>query len=337
MLNSGEHPGSPLPDPSLNIILRQSHNTQGIICLLGAVAFLTVSDSIIKWLSPHLALHEIMLFRSLFAIIMVSVIIKLEGGFKILKTRRPILHFIRGSLLVFANMFFFLGLASMPFAETVALFFTAPLFICMLSQPILGEKVDPSRWLAILLGLAGVLIMLRPGAEVFKLTSLLPIIAALCYAGMQMMTSKLGIQEKAATLTLYIQLAFILISSMIGLGIGNGSLNHFDNTTLDFLLRAWIWPDLEEFKLLALCGLIVSIGGYLLSQAYRMGQAAVVAPFEYSSMPFALVVGYYLWGDWPDLISFAGSGLIIFSGLLIVYLENRASRKKLVRPAQIDY
>ena len=278
-----------------------------------------------------------MLLRSLFAMLVVTLIIKLEGGLKILKTRRPLLHFIRGSMLVFANMFFFLGLASMPFAETVALFFTAPLFICMLSKPILGEKVGLSRWLVILLGLVGVLIMVRPGAEVFKLTSFLPIFAALSYAGMQMMTRKLGMQEKAGTLTFYIQVAFILISSIVGLSIGDGSFNHFENTTLDFLLRAWVWPSIEQWQLLALCGVMVSIGGYLLSQAYRMGRAAVVAPFEYSSMPFALLVGYYLWEDWPDSTAFIGSGLIIFSGLLIVVMENRASRKKPVRPAQIDY
>lgn len=278
-----------------------------------------------------------MLFRALFSMVVVSIIIKLEGGFGILKTRRPGLHFLRGTMLVFANMFFFLGLASMPFAETVALFFTAPLFICLLSKPVLGESVGLSRWLVIVLGLIGVIIMLRPGAEVFRLTSLLPIAAALSYAAMQMMTSKLGMQEKASTLTFYIQLAFIVISSIIGLSIGDGRFNIANNETLDFLLRAWVWPDLEAFKLLALCGLMVSFGGYLLSQAYRLGQASIVAPFEYSSMPFALLVGYYLWGDWPDWISFAGSGLIIFSGLLIVFLENRASRRKPVRPAQIDY
>ena len=114
--------------------------------------------------------------------VVVSVIIKLEGGFKILKTRRPGLHFLRGAMLVFANMFFFLGLASMPFAETVALFFTAPLFICLLSQPVLGEKVGLARWLVIFLGMIGVIIMLRPGAEVLRLNSLLPIAAALSYA-----------------------------------------------------------------------------------------------------------------------------------------------------------
>ncbi len=290
--------------------------------------FLSVSDSIIKWLSPIYALHEIMLFRALFAMVVVLGIVQLEGGLKTLKTRRPILHFFRGSLLVLANMFFFLGLATLPFAETVALFFVAPLFICLLSQPVLGEKVGLSRWIVILIGLSGVLVMVRPGAEVFALTSLLPILAALSYAIMQMMTRKLGMHERAGTLTFYIQLAFLLISSLIGLSIGDGRLDTMGNPTSEFLLRAWIWPLPDDFGLLALCGLIVAFGGYLLSQAYRLGQASAVAPFEYTSMPFALIIGYYLWGDWPDWTSFVGSGLIIFSGLLIVYLESRSRRLK---------
>lgn len=82
---------------------------------------------------------------------------------------------------------------------------------------------------------------------------------------------------------------------------------------------------------------MVSFGGYLLSQAYRLGQASIVAPFEYTAMPFALIVGFYLWGDWPDWISFAGSGLIIFSGLLIFYLENRSRTKKPAVITVTDY
>jgi len=88
--------------------------------------------------------------------------------------------------------------------------------------------------------------------------------------------------------------------------------------------------------LLAVCGVIVAFGGYLISQAYRIGEASAVAPFEYASLPFALVVGYTLWGDWPDWRAFVGTGLIIASGLLVVYLESRAHRKSR-QHAQIDY
>ena len=306
------------------------------MCLVGALACLTLSDSIIKWLSPELPLHEITLFRSCFALAMVLVFVQLEGGLETLKTRRPLLHLLRGSMLVLANMFFFVGLAAMPLAETVVLFYTAPLFICVLSGPILGEKVGLSRWLVIVVGLIGAVIMLRPGSEVFRPVSLLPVLAALSYAAMTMMTRKLGMQEKAGALTFYIQLAFIGISSLTGLVIGDGGFDIYDNPSLSFLLRAWIWPNTAQLQLLIVCGAIVSIGGYLISQAYRIGEASAVAPFEYASLPFALVVGFYLWGDWPDWRAFVGTGLIIGSGLLVVYLENRA-HKRLLQHAQIDY
>ena len=175
------------------------------------------------------------------------------------------------------------------------------------------------------------LVMLRPGSEVFRLVSLLPILAALCYAVMTMMTRKLGMRESGGAMTFYIQIAFILVSTLVGLAIGDGKFDVYDSTALQFLTRAWLWPDATQWQLLILCGLIVSFGGYLLSQAYRLGEAPAVAPFEYASLPIALVVGYYLWGDWPDWAAFTGTGLIIGSGLLVVYLENRDS----VRAAQL--
>ncbi len=319
-----------------NPLAKLSPNMQGILCLVGSLGALTISDSIIKWLSPDLPLHQITLFRSCFALIAVMVIVQLEGGVATLKTDRPMLHLLRGSMLVLANMFFFMALAAMPLADTVVLFYTAPLFICILSQPVLGEKVGLRRWSVIAVGMVGAIIMLRPGSDLFRMISLLPIMAALCYAAMIMMTRKLGMRESAGALTFYIQIAFILISSVVGLAIGDGSYDIYDNRSLSFLLRAWHWPSLEQFQLLLVCGLVVACGGYLISQAYRLGQASAVAPFEYASLPFALVVGYYLWGDWPDWPAFVGTGLIICSGLLVMYLENR-DHKKIRQHAQIDY
>ena len=293
---------------------------------MGALIFLTFSDSIIKWLSPNYALHQVMLYRACFAMIVVLAIVQYEGGLRILKTRRPWLHLLRGCFLVLANMFFFLGLSVLPLAETVAIFFASPLFICLLSKPVLGEAVGLPRWGAIIIGLVGVVIMVKPGTDVFTLVSFLPIMAALVYAAMVMVSRKLGMQDKASTLTFYIQVAFILVSSSVGLVIGDGLLDGADNPTLNFLLRAWVWPTFADLQLMALCGFIVALGGYLLSQAYRLGQASVVAPFEYTSMPFALAVGYVLWGDWPDATSFLGSVLIIISGLVVVFFENRKAK-----------
>ena len=303
-----------------------SANTRGILCLVGALGALTVSDAIIKWLSPDMALHQITLLRSCFALIVVMIIVHLEGGLVTLKTRRPVMHLTRGALLVIANMFFFIGLAAMPLAETVVLFYTAPLFICALSQPILGERVGLHRWTVITIGMIGAIVMLQPGSDVFRPVSLLPIAAALCYAAMTMMTRKLGILESAGALTFYIHIAFILISSLLGLAIGDGRFDVYDNTSLTFLLREWYWPSSGQWQLLLLCGLIVAVGGYLISQAYRLGEAPAVAPFEYASLPFALLVGFLFWGDWPDWRAFTGAGLIIGSGLVVAYLENRAQK-----------
>ena len=310
-------------------------NTRGILCLVVAIACLTVSDAIIKWLSPELALHQITLLRSLIALLLVLLIALCEGGWHTLKTQRPVMHLLRGSLLVLANMFFFSALAAMPLAETVTLFYTAPLFICLLSWPLLGERVGAARWIAIAVGMAGVVVMMRPGAELFRPVSILPVLAALSYAAMTMMTRKLGLRETAGALTFYIQIAFVVISAIAGLLIGDGGFDRFDNPSLQFLLREWRWPNAVELQLLTACGAIVTVGGYLISQAYRIGEAPAVAPFEYASLPFALAVGFALWGDWPDARAFLGTGLIVGSGLVVVYLENRAYRKSL-RPAPID-
>lgn len=315
---------------------RLSKNTQAALCLVAALVCLTLSDSIIKWLSPVLPLHQITLFRSIIAILLLLAFVSFGGGLRLLRTRRPLMHFTRGLTLVLANMFFFLALAAMPLAETVTLFYTAPLFICILSQPVLGEKVGLSRWFVIAMGMIGVIIMLRPGSELFRIISLLPVCAALCYAAMTMMTRKLGLHDTAGALTFYIQLSFIVVSSLVGLALGDGRFDHYDSTALSFLLRAWVWPDTTQLQLLIVCGSIMSIGGFLISQAYRIGEASAVAPFEYASLPFALVVGYYLWGDWPDWSAFIGTGLIIGSGLLVLYLENRAQLKT-QRHVQIDY
>jgi drug/metabolite transporter (DMT)-like permease len=150
--------------------------------------------------------------------------------------------------------------------------------------------------------------------------------AALSYAVMTMMTRKLGMRDSAGALTFYIQVSFPFISLAVGLAIGDGSFDRHANPSASFLLRAWRWPDQSQIQLLLLCGFMVTFGGYLLSQAYRLGEASAVAPFEYASMPFALLIGFYLWGDWPDSIAFVGSGLIIFGGLLVILLEHRTTR-----------
>jgi len=297
-------------------------STHSIICILFAVLFLTVSDSMIKWLSPDYPLHQIVLVRALVAISLTMVMVSIEGGIAILRSKRLKLHILRGCLIVTANLCFFLGLASMKLAEAMAMFFVAPLLITALSVPILGETVGSRRWLAVITGLCGVLIVLRPGSDLFDPAAVLPVFAACAYASSQIITRRLGITEKAAAMAFYIQFCFIIVCIASGLLIGGGQFAGGDNPTVEFLLRAWRWPDRDGLALMMASGVCVGFGGYLMSQAYRLSQANVVAPFEYAALPLGVLWGWLVWGDLPDTVAWAGIALIVMSGLFVFYREH---------------
>lgn len=304
-----------------------SHRARlGIVCVLGGVLALTLQDALIKWLSATLPLHEITLVRSVVAVAITLAIVRLEGGFGLLRTRRPGLHAARAALLVTANVCFFMGVASMPLAEATAVFFIAPLFITALSVPLLGERVGARRWAAVLAGMAGMAVMLRPAGEAFDPVALFPAAAALAYALLQIVTRRLGATDRASSMALYVHAAFVIVSAAVGLAIGDGRFAGSGHPSLDFLLRAWSWPVGRETALLAACGVLISIGAYLLFQAYRVARPAVLAPFEYVALPLALFWGVLLWGDWPDAVAMSGMALIVGSGLYVFHRETVRGR-----------
>lgn len=308
----------------------------GVLCVLGAVVAFTTQDVAIKWLSGDYPLHQIVLTRATVGIALTLVLfVPLEGGYGNLKTRRLGLHLLRGLMVVFANMAFFTGLASMPLGEATAIFFVAPLFITALSVVMLGEQVGMRRWLAVLVGLCGVVVMIRPGADTFQWAALFPLVAAFFYAMLQILTRKLGISEKASTMAFYIQLTFIFVSGGIGLAAGDGRFAGSGEPAIEFLLRAWTWPSGNDIWFMVGIGILSGIGGYLVSQAYRMAEAAVVAPFEYVAMPLAVFWSVLLWNDWPDAVSWLGIALIGGAGLYVFYRETVRGRPNVMkRPIQ---
>ncbi len=305
----------------------------GIVCAMGAVTAFTVQDMAVKWLSESYPLHQLTLTRAVIAmVIIVAIFMPLEGGWSNLRTRRPGMHLLRGFAVVIANMCFFTGLVTLPLGEATAIFFVAPLLITALSVVFLGEQVGPRRWAAVLVGLAGVVVMMRPGTGAFQLAALLPLCAALAYACLQIMTRKLGMAEKASTMSFYIQVVFITVSTAIGLSVGDGRYVSGD-PHLDFLLRAWRWPEVSDLGLMLAIGALSAIGSYLVSQAYRVAEAALVAPFEYVAIPMAVFWSALVWGDWPDAVAWSGIALIGGAGLYVFYRETvRGRRNALERP-----
>ncbi len=305
-----------------------SRSVQGILCLFCALVFLTVSDAIIKWLSPFYPLHELTVVKSVIALALIVLFARLFGGLSQLKTKRPWFQLLRGFMLALSDAFYFLGLAVMPMATAIALFFCAPLFVCLIAKLFLGETVGLIRWLAIAVGLAGVAVIALPSGDVgFTWNILFPVLSALTYAFMVIMTRKLALSDSAGSMSVYILVSFISLSVVSGLLIGKGQFNVFDAAALEFLLRAWHWPDFSVYQLLMICGIATAVGIYLLSQSYRIAHASVVAPFEYISLPLAIGAGYLLWGELPDLLDYIGSALIIVSGLVIIFFELGMSRK----------
>ncbi|MCB1410215.1 MAG: DMT family transporter [Rhodobacter sp.] len=300
--------------------------TLGALCAVGGSLCFSLGDMAIKFLSGAYPLHEIILIRSMIGMaILLAVIMPLAGGYARIRTRQPGKHLLRGAFVVVANMAFFLALSAMPLANATAIFYVSPLMIALFSVLFLGERVGPRRWAAIGAGLLGVVIMVRPGSDTFSAIALLPLLAAASYAGLQIMTRKLGLGESAATMAFYIQVTFISFSVVFGLAVGNGRFDPGGDGTLSFLLREWVWPAPADLPFFALAGLGTSVGGLLISQAYRLCEAALVAPLEYVAMPMAIFWGLTVFGDWPDAVSWIGIGFILGAGLYMVWRETRAS------------
>ncbi|WP_424979603.1 DMT family transporter [Leisingera sp. S232] len=299
----------------------------GLFAAVGAGIAFSVVDMIFKFLSGDYPLYEVVLFRSVVAmIVMLAIIVPLEGGYHLLRTHQPKLHLLRCFVVFFANICFFTGLTLLPLAEAVAIAFATPLIVTALSALFLGERPGPWRWGAVCAGFLGVLIIMRPGVGTFQPAALLPFLGACGYATLHVLTRRAGSSEAGATLAFYPVLGFLVLSSLAGLAFGDGRFATGSSPAFDFVLRAWVWPAPDDWPYLIGAGLAGSAGGYLVSQAYRMNEAALAAPFEYIAMPMSVLWGLLIFREWPDLAVWSGSALIIASGLVSVWSETRKNR-----------
>lgn len=300
----------------------------GISCALGATVFFSLNDLSIKFLSGDYPLHQIVFVRATVALLItLMIIMPLDGGWAALKTRRPMIHVLRGICVVVANSAFFAGIAAMPLADASAIFFVAPLFITGLSFLFLGEAVGIRRWMAVLVGLIGVIIVVRPTGASFTVVALLPAIAALAYAGLQTMTRYTGMSERASTMSFYIQLTFMIVLGGLALSLGDGRFAGSENEAIEFFLRPWVMPPFGDGLIMLALGAVSACAGYLISQAYRGTDAGLVAPFEYTALLLAVFWGIVIWGEWPTWTTWMGILLIAGSGIFVALREAQLGGK----------
>jgi len=300
----------------------------GIICITLAQVFFTTLDMAIKFISGDYALHQITFIRASVAILFTLLIfIPMDGGYRNLLSKRLGLHLLRGFGIVVTNLCFFTALVTIPLAESTAIFFIAPLLITLLSVFILGEKVGMRSWVAVFVGLLGVLIMFRPDLGVFNPAYMLPLAAAIAYSLVQITTRKMGEAEKASTMVFYIQLNHLFFSSLMGLIFGDGNLADESQPIIFYLFRAWTLPTWQDLIIMVGIGLGSGLGAYFMSQAYRISKVGIIAPFEYVAIPLSIFWSITIFGDWPDIVSWLGISLIAGAGLYIIFSEAVQGRK----------
>lgn len=281
----------------------------GILCLLGGIFLLTISDSLAKWLGGTYAPVQLLFLRGSLAVPIVLVLILAVAGRPALRTRYPKVHLFRGVLNVASASCFYYGLTQMPLAETTAIAFSAPLFVTLLSVFYLKEHVDLGRWLAVLMGFVGVLVVVQPGGSAFQSAALFPLATAFGYAVMMVSARRIGNEEGLLTTMFYIAFAQVLVAGAV---------------------VPFFWqPVASGMHWLGLTGMAVcsTAGLGLITQAFRIAPASVVAPFDYSGLLWAAMFGWLFWREVPGLVACLGAALIAVSGIYIAWREARAGKR----------
>lgn len=300
---------------------------RGIVFLVVGISVFSFQDVAIKWLSGDYTVHEIMFVRSVVAAPAIVLIAWLTEGVRAIVPARPWVHVWRSCATFLAYTCYYLGLAALPLAGAVTLYYSAPLFITLLAIPMLAEPVGWRRGFAILVGFGGVVVMLRPGSTIVDAAAFLVLGSSFAYALSAIITRRLGVTSSGVSMAFSANLFNLVAAGLIGLAVGNGTLDGGIHPSLSFLLRAWSMPTLGDFGLMALCGVISGIGFYCLSQAYRIGQASTVAPFEYTALPWAALWGWIVWRELPDVTTIFGIVLVVGSGLYVLRRERTVGQR----------
>ena len=283
----------------------QSRLGLGIACAVTGMLGISVMDACAKLLADGYAVSQIVLARNgVGAILVLLFVICMRRGFGRLRVHGMGLLALRIVFSLAAGFFFFTGLRYLPLADAFAIAFTAPLFITALSVPLLGEQVGIRRWTAVVVGFLGVLVIVQPGTSSFRIEVLLPLGAALSYA-LTMIVSRRMTRDMTTSA--------IMFWSSLGAALA----------ALTLMPSQWLSPSFDDLMLFLFMGLVGTIGMTLITQGYRFAPASVIAPFDYSSLLWAVLLGWLIWQDVPEPKVWFGASLLIGSGLYIFQRETR--------------
>lgn len=284
------------------------------MCMLSGAAILTLNDALIKGLTSTYPTGELLFIRGVFVWPWILVFAMRSGGLGSLRIQNLRGQALRGICVIASAFLFINGLRHLTLADAIAVSFTGPLFLTAMAPLVLGEKVGWRRWAAVLVGFAGVIFMLRPGGEVLQWAILFPLGAAVCGGMRDLITRRISGTETTV--------AVLGVTTTVVLLAGLSTAPFTD----------WVVPRSTDIATFAVSGALIAVAHTLMIEAFRRGEATLVAPFKYSSLLWATLLGYLFFGELPDLWTLAGAFIIVLSGLYVFRREAQIRRSVQSRP-----
>ena len=278
-------------------------NLLGILLMTLGMFCLSVNDMTYKNLTINFPVWEAVFFRALSGSI-ISLVMVYQTGISSIKTKKPVRHFVRAFSAVGCVVLYIFGIKYLLLSENIAIAHSAPIIAALLALPILGEKIGIHRVAAIVIGFIGVLIIVKPGTDLFQIKSLLPMGSALFMASVYLSTRSLMNTETSTSIVFYYSFALLF-------------------TSIIFFPSDFIIPDTFNLILALSLGIMGSLGHYFMSQAAKNADVAVTSPFEYTSFVFVGIMGYVFFSEIPSSSVILGGTLIIVSGIYVAYRERK--------------
>ena len=280
-------------------------NRRGILCMIGAMGCFVTNDGLVKFASQSMPSAQLIFIRGAMSVLLVLAVAHALGATA--RLREATRGWVAGRALVdaTATMLYLGSLFHLPIANATAINLAAPLFMTMFAALFMAERVRGARWLAVGAGFLGVLLVIQPRAQGFNSWALVCLLGTLFHAARDLMTRRIHAGIPSILITLATAVAVTVVS-----GVGS-------------LLQGWQPFGLFEFGLLGLASVFLTGGYYFIISSMRHGEMTLVAPFRYSGLLFALVLGYGVWGEVPNALAWFGIALLIASGLYVLVSEKR--------------
>ena len=291
-----------------------SKNQLGFLYMFMSICAFSLMDLIVKW-SADYPIGQVLFFRGFFGIVFYFFIIPRKRLHDFYQTKRPGLHTLRCVSGLIALVAIFIALRELPLATVVSISFAAPIFTTILSIFLLNEKVGIFRWLAVLIGFIGILVITEPGISELNIYYIFPIIFCLGLSYVAITIRQLSSTEPVWLISFYFSLSITILSFFT-------------------IPQGWIMPSWNHFLLLSLIGVFGGVANLWLSQSYKYSEVSLVTPLKYLALVFAIIFGYYIWEEIPTIKTLAGAFLVIVSTLIIFRRE--IYKKKIITSKTIN-